>query len=170
VEAHEAALLGRVRRLLGGVEQPLTERLGVVRRGLLADDPVGLTELAEDLDPGVGPLARLEAPERVLALARLGDHLARERADQLAAPAGFRLAHDLERGRRLLDRLDRAAGIGERDRHAGHERRALEPRPLVLVEIRLGCHVRIVAHPHRRWTDRQLPANRGSAMVPRCGS
>ena len=79
-----------------------------------AEDAVHRAQLVEDLHTGRGALLRLEAPEGVLVLPRIGGRLARDLARQVAVVTALAgPEHGLQRRRRLLDRLDRAARIGE---------------------------------------------------------
>src|SRR3954451_20945248 len=82
VEAHEAALLGRVRGVLRRRQQPLADRGGLVGRGLLRDDRVARAELLEGLRACHRALARLDPAERALVLARVLHSVAGDRSDQ----------------------------------------------------------------------------------------
>ena len=145
MKAHEAALLRRVGRRLRRRLQPLAHGGGVVGRRLLRDEAVDRAQLVEDLDAGRRALGRLEPRERALVRSRLGLDVTRDRRHELAAPAALGVAeHRLERRRRLLEGLDRTTGIGQRDGHACHERRALEPRPFLVGEVGLRRHVRLL--------------------------
>src|SRR5436190_1491369 len=67
VEAHEAALLGRFGGTLGGSEQPLAVRLGLLRRGFLGDQAVDRPQLVQDGFARQRPPLRLEVAQRILA-------------------------------------------------------------------------------------------------------
>src|SRR5919198_853265 len=149
VEAEEPALLRRLRRALGGLPQPVAELRGLFGRRLLEQQRVDRAQLVEDLVARARP-GRPEAGHRVLAVAGLVGDLPRHLFDELAVPAALRRLQDRpERGAGLLDRLDRAAGVGERDRHAGHERRAPEADPFLFSEVVSRRHVPDATHLQR---------------------
>ena len=164
VKAEEAALLGRVGRLLRGVLEPLAVGVGLLTRRLGGDDAVDGAQLVDDLLAGERT-ARLEVVQRILVGLAVGDGLGGHRADE-CAPAGVlgRVEHGLQRRGGLLRQLDRAAGIGQRDRHAGDERRALEPRPF------LGREVGLVGHSRssRSTTGREFAISVASLPGSRC--
>jgi hypothetical protein len=82
-------------------------------RRLLRDDPVDVAQLVEDLLARRGAL-RPEAGERVVALARPRGDVLGDRVDELAVVARLGGVEDRpERRHRLLERLDRAARVGE---------------------------------------------------------
>src|SRR3954454_20223399 len=139
VPAHEAALLGRLGGALGALQQPLREALGLLRRGLRRDDGADAGELVEDLLAGQGGVG-LEALRGVLALRGHGLDGLGDLAGEVPARGVRRLADDLDDGARLLDDLDRPAGVGEGDRHPGHERCADDPGPLLVAEVHFPGH------------------------------
>src|SRR5215210_7925380 len=67
VEAHEAALLGGIGGALRALQDPRAERLGLLGRGLRADDLARARDLVDDLLPRQGA-ARLEVTDRIRAL------------------------------------------------------------------------------------------------------
>src|SRR4051794_5060230 len=83
VEAHEAALLGRVGRLLRGVDQPRADGGRLLRRRLGRDEAVYLAELVHGPAGGPAGLGQLEAPERAPAPAPVRHPPARQPGDAL---------------------------------------------------------------------------------------
>ena len=90
--------------------------------------------------PALAGARGLEAGQRVLALARVCGRVLSDRLDDLAAAAVLGGEHGLERGGRLLERLDRPARVGQRDRHARDERGTHQAGPLLIGECVLRCH------------------------------
>src|SRR5262249_53540089 len=81
--------------------------------------------------------------ERVVPVAGLLGDVARDRLHELAVGAVLgRVEHGLQRGVGLLEGLDRAARVGERDRDGGGERRAPEALPLLVGEVGARGHAR----------------------------
>ncbi len=140
LEAHEAALLGRVGGRLGARDQPCAEGSRLLRGRLGRHEGLDLPQL---LEHGFSRrLARgLVALERVLPLLCHGLDVERHLGQQLLAAR--RTGGGLHRRHRLLGGLDRAAGIGQGDGQTGHERCPHDPGPLVLGEIALHGHRRV---------------------------
>jgi hypothetical protein len=123
VEAQEAAFLRRGGRALCRRLQPLAKLRGLFWRRFLDQQRVDGTQLIDDVLARLRALG-LEARHRILVLPGLLGDVGRERLNELTMAAALRcLEHGLDRRTRLLDGLDRATGIGERDRHARDQRR-----------------------------------------------
>src|SRR5438067_2108197 len=168
LEAHEASLLGGVGGALRAFQDPRTEGLGLLGGSLGADDLVGARDLADDLLGGVSA-ARLEVAHGVVVLLGDAPHFTRQLAHQvvaLARGAGGEL-HD---GGCLLHHLDRAARVGDGDRHARHHRRANQGRPLLFGEIGLGghCTALLARQNGRPYTLVCAPSTRSTGLTKIC--
>src|SRR4051812_16255202 len=140
VEPEEAALLRRESGALGGRPEQLAELIALLRGRLLPQQRVDGAQLVEDLlarARALGP----EAGHRVLALLGLRGDVLGDGLRELPMGSALRgLDEGPDCGAGLLDRLDRAAGIGERDRHRGARGRPPQPFPLLLGEVGLRRH------------------------------
>src|SRR5205085_10319702 len=168
VEAQEASLLCGVGGALRAFQDPRTEGLGLLGGAFRADDPVGARDLADDLLGGVRA-ARLEIAHGIVVLLRDAAHFTRQLAHQVVALARG-TGGELDDGGRLLHHLDRAARVGDGDRHARHHRRANQGGPLLFGEIGFGAHcTALLARQNGRpYTLVCAPSTRSTGLTKIC--
>src|SRR4029078_6971211 len=165
-ESHEAAVLGGIRGRLGGGDQPVSERRGLLRRRPSGDEVLNLSELLDDLLTGRRTAGRLVALQWVVPLLGQGLELQGDLRQQLFT--GGRVGGRPDRRHGLLGRLDRAARVGKRDREARNERCPHDPCPLILRGVALRGH-QVITPPEPPWAVENRTSFAYVSVLPLAG-